>query len=101
MVEFVLLFHNGSRDSIMAAGGTITATHETLLWQRERLYNGGKGGSIIAAENQERPPRNCIAAACETSSWQQENAIIAADSILQGEVESMQSFPGSWSVVMS
>ena len=58
----------------MAAGGTITATHETLLWQRERLYNGGKGGSIIAAENQERPPRNCIAAACETPSWQQENA---------------------------
>ena len=74
MVEFVLLFHNGSRDSIMAAGGTITATHEALLWQRERLYNGGKGGSIIAAENQERPPRNCIAVACETPSWQQENA---------------------------
>ena len=75
MVKFVLLFHNnGSRDSIMAAGVTITATHETLLWQRERLYNGGTGGSIIAAENQERPPRNCIAAACETPSWQQENA---------------------------
>ena len=51
MVEFVLLFHNGSRDSIMAAGG-----------------------SISAAENQERPPRNCIAVACETPSWQQENA---------------------------
>ena len=44
------------------------------MWQRERLYNGSTGGSIIAAENQERAPRNCIAVACETPSWQHENA---------------------------
>ena len=73
MVEFTPLFHNGARDSIIADGETITATQETLLWQRERLYNGSTGGSIIAAENQERAPRNCIAVACETPSWQQEN----------------------------
>ena len=74
MVEFARLFHNGSRDSIIADGETITATQETLLWQRERLYNGSTGGSIIEAENQERAQRNCIAVACETPSWQQENA---------------------------
>ena len=43
------------------------------MWQRERLSNGSTGGSIIAAENQERAPRNCIAVACETPSWHHEN----------------------------
>ena len=81
----------------MAAGGTITATHETLLWQRERLYNGGKGGSTMAAREAlssrqriKRDPRETV------SRWHarlhhgsRKMPIIAADSILQGEGETI------------
>ena len=89
MVEFVLLFHSGSRDSIMAAGG--------LSRRHTRRYCGSERGSLMAAREAlssrqriRRDPRETVSRRhARLHHGSRKMPIIAADSILQGEGETI------------
>ena len=89
MVEFARLFHNGSRDSILAAGG--------LSRRHTRRYCGSERGSTMAAraalssrQRIRRDPRETVSRRyARLHHGSRKMPIIAADSILQGEGETI------------